>query len=201
VKHEAWARDAGSLGVDLTEAELGQLSEYLELLESIAVPRGMIAASDVGRLWERHIRDGLRGVGELRTRASVADLGSGAGIPGLPLAVAMPATSFALIEPRRARASFLEAVVDRLGLVNVSVVVETAERVSDRFEACTARAFSSPVESWSAAERLLAPSGVLVYWAGARFDRGPLDDLGIPVRLSTPPDLARTGPLVIMGPQ
>ena len=75
------------------------------------------------------------------------------------------------------------------------------EDVHGAFDACVARAFSSPSATWEAAQPLLDPRGVLVYWAGEGFDRGPLDELGVPIRLSTRSDLARTGPLVIMGPQ
>ena len=201
VKHEAWARDAQALGLTLTPDQLDALSAYVRLLSRIAVPRGMIALSDAGRLWERHVLDGLRGAPELASVASVADLGSGAGIPGLPLAIALPTARFTLLEPRRGRIAFLEAVVDELRLGNVGVVGARAEDVSDRFQACVARAFSSPISTWEAAEPLLAPGGVLVYWAGERFDRALLDDLGVPNRLSTHSDLARSGPLVIMGPQ
>jgi 16S rRNA (guanine527-N7)-methyltransferase len=201
VKHEAWARDARAVGVTLTPDQLEQLAAYVGLLSRIAIPRGMIAASDADRLWERHVLDGLRGVPELPSAATVADIGSGAGIPGLPLAIALPTARFTLLEPRRGRISFLEATVDELQLSNVIVPGARAEDVSDHFQACVARAFSSPISTWEAAEPLLAPGGVLVYWAGERFERALLDDLGVPSRLSTHSDLARSGPLVIMGPQ
>jgi 16S rRNA (guanine527-N7)-methyltransferase len=201
VKHEAWARDARALGLALSPDQLEQLTSYVALLCRVAVPRGMIAPSDADRLWERHVLDGLRGAPELASAASVADIGSGAGIPGLPLAIALPTARFTLLEPRRGRVAFLEAVVDELHLGNVGVAGARAEDVSDRFQACVARAFSSPISTWEAAEPLLAPGGVLVYWAGERFDRALLDDLGVPNRLSTHSGLARSGPLVIMGPQ
>jgi 16S rRNA (guanine527-N7)-methyltransferase len=201
VKHEAWARDARAVGVTLTPDQLEQLAAYVGLLSRIAIPRGMIAASDADRLWERHVLDGLRGVPELPSAATVADIGSGAGIPGLPLAIALPTARFTLLEPRRGRISFLEATVDELQLSNVIVPGARAEDVSDHFQACVARAFSSPISTWEAAEPLLAPGGVLVYWAGERFERALLDDLGVPSRLSAHSDLARSGPLVIMGPQ
>jgi len=201
VKHEAWARDAQAVGVTLTPDQLEQLAAYVGLLSRIAIPRGMIAASDADRLWERHVLDGLRGVPELLSAATVADIGSGAGIPGLPLAIALPTARFTLLEPRRGRISFLEAAVDELQLSNVVVPGARAEDVSDYFQACVARAFSSPISTWEAAEPLLVPGGVLVYWAGERFERALLDDLGVPSRLSTHSDLARSGPLVIMGPQ
>jgi 16S rRNA (guanine527-N7)-methyltransferase len=201
VKHEAWARDVDRLGVSLSAAQLDQLAAYEALLREMAVPRGMIAASEAARLWERHIADGLRGVAEIPDGASVADLGSGAGIPGVPLAVALPASEFVLIEPRRIRAAFLEAAVDNLGLSNVEIFPRRAEDIRRWFEVCVARAFSSPSGTWQAAQPLLAPEGVVVYWAGERFRPEALNEAGVRSRLSTHADLARTGPLVIMGPQ
>jgi 16S rRNA (guanine527-N7)-methyltransferase len=201
VKHEAWARDLDALGLALGPAQLDALAAYTELLTRLAVPKGMIAQSDADRLWERHVSDGLRGAAELPPEALVADLGSGAGIPGVPLAIALPESRFALIEPRRGRAAFLEAVADEIGLANLEILQKRVEDVHSTYDACVARAFSAPAATWEAAQPLLDHRGVLVYWAGQRFDRGPLDELGVPMRLSTPLDLARTGPLVIMGPQ
>jgi 16S rRNA (guanine527-N7)-methyltransferase len=201
VKHEAWVRDLDALGLALDPAQLDALGAYTQLLTRLAVPKGMIARSDADRLWERHVWDGLRGAAELPHEALVADLGSGAGIPGVPLAIALPGSRFALIESRRARAAFLEAVADGIGLKNVEILQERVEDVRTTYDACVARAFSSPAATWEAAQPLLDHRGVLVYWAGQSFDRGALDDLGVPIRLSTRLDLARAGPLVIMGPQ
>jgi 16S rRNA (guanine527-N7)-methyltransferase len=202
VKHEAWARQAASAtGRKLATEQLDRLAAYEDRLRAVAVPRGMIASSDVDRLWERHILDGLRAVSEIPEDATVADLGSGAGIPGVPLAVSRPDARFTLIEPRTARAAFLEAVVDDLSLMNVEVVPKKAADTAGPFQVCTARAFASPTTTWQAAQRLLAQAGKLVYWAGESFDPDVLVDAGVQFRLSTHSDLARTGPLVIMGPQ
>src|SRR5436305_7348770 len=119
VKHEARARQAERLGVRLSRLQLDQLAATERLLQRIAIPRGMIATADAPRLWERHILDALRGAPELPAAASVADIGSGAGLPGLPLAIAEPTASFVLIEPRAGRAAFLEAAVEELELSNV----------------------------------------------------------------------------------
>ncbi len=201
MKHEAWALQAERLGISLSADQLDQLADYYGLLERIAVPRGMIAASDADRLWERHLLDGLRAAGEIPGGASVADIGSGAGIPGIPLAIALPRSPFSLIEPRRARAAFLEAAVDKLRLSNVAVLPLRAEDLAGPFQICVARAFSSPLASWEAAKGLLSPDGFLVYWGGESFDPSALEAEGVPSRLSPHSDLARTGPLVIMGPQ
>ena len=91
--------------------------------------------------------------------------------------------------------------MEELELSNVRVFPKRVEDARGVFQVCVARAFASPLETWAAASRRLVPGGVLIYWAGERFDRGPLDDAGVRLRLSTHSDLARTGPLVIMGPQ
>jgi 16S rRNA (guanine527-N7)-methyltransferase len=202
VKHEAWAREAETVaGLALAPEQVDKLAAYQELLGRVAIPRGMIGAADADRLWERHILDGLRGARYVPVDASVADIGSGAGLPGIPLAVARSDASFTLIEPRTARAAFLEAATDDLMLSNVEVLPQRAETVAVRFDVCTARAFSSPEATWRAVQHVLEPGGSLIYWAGRSFDEALLAKAGVPFRLSTRSDLARSGPLVIMGPQ
>jgi 16S rRNA (guanine527-N7)-methyltransferase len=200
VKHEAWTRDAQSLGLRLGPHQMEALKNYEELLRTVAIPRGLVAASDEDRLWRRHLLDGLRGVREVPDVASVLDLGSGAGIPGIPLAIALP-NRVTLSESRRGRVAFLEAVIDQLALTNVEVILGKAEQLGRRHDVCVARAFSSAVGTWRAAEPLLEPGGELIYWAGSGFDPDELAPLGVSWRLSTRSDLADSGPLVIMGRQ
>ena len=88
-------------------------------------PPGTSRSFGSGTSWTRSGR-----LPEIPPEARVADLGSGAGLPGLPLAIVLPDRSFTLIEMRRGRAAFLESVVDDLGLRNAKVLlgkVETAE--------------------------------------------------------------------------
>jgi 16S rRNA (guanine527-N7)-methyltransferase len=201
VKHEAWAEDVERVGVPVSADQLEQLATYEQLLRRIAVPRGIIAQSDAQRLWDRHIVDGLRAAPEIPEGASVGDLGSGAGIPGIPLAVALPKCTFTLIEPRRSRLAFLEAAVEDLCLSNAQIAASRAENVRRSFAVCAARALSSPIRTWQMGAPLLAPGGVLIYWAGERFNRAILEAAGVRFRLSGRSGLAPTGPLVIMGPQ
>jgi 16S rRNA (guanine527-N7)-methyltransferase len=200
VKHEAWTPDPSALGLTLTRPQVEQLRAYEEELLEVAVPRGLIARSDRDRLWGRHIADGLRAALEIDAGASVLDLGSGAGIPGLPLGIVL-SNLVTLAEARRGRVAFLESVVDRLGLPNVSVRLGKAEELDRRFDVCVARAFSSAAGTWNVAEPLLEPGGTLIYWAGERFEPSEIDELGVVWRVSTRSDLADPGPLVIMGRQ
>jgi 16S rRNA (guanine527-N7)-methyltransferase len=152
-------------------------------------------------LEERHIADSLRAVRALGRASRAHDLGSGAGLPGVPLAIALPGTAFTLIEPARKRAAFLELVIDELGLSNARVVVARAEDVGVVADVCVARALAPLERAWSLARPLLEPGGCLVYFAGESF--GTVPDLpdagGLTFERSNPSSvLESVGPLVII---
>jgi 16S rRNA (guanine527-N7)-methyltransferase len=161
----------------------------------------MVARSDVPRLRERHIVDSLRAVPHLPASGTVCDLGSGAGLPGLVLAIARPDLHFVLVEVRRNRADFLQQAAEAIGLPDVAVYARRLATYRDVADACTARAFGSAVGSWAAADRLLGRSGFLIYWAGASFDAATDAPNGVSVHLFETPGLAQSGPLVIMARQ
>ena len=130
----------------------------------------MLANSDRHRIWERHIEDCVRATVAFRTEDRVAyDLGSGAGLPGIVLACALPDRRFRLIEPRRKAVAFLELAIERLGLANVEILGVRAEDLDEPADVVTARAFAPPEHAWAGASRLLRPGGRLVYFAGARL--------------------------------
>ena len=192
MKHEGWTSG------ELSPAQVVSLGRYEELLMVQAVPRGMVAASDAGQLHTRHILDSLRAVDHISARAErIVDLGSGAGLPGLPVAVARPDLEVTLAEPRQARAAFLELAVEMLRLPNVRVFPGPAEELASGFDVCLARGFGDARRSWVAARDLLDPVGALVYWAGGTFRKGdtPPDAR---VRAIGEPTLESGGPIVIM---
>jgi 16S rRNA (guanine527-N7)-methyltransferase len=200
VKHEGSIRDAAAaLRVDLSADDAARLAAYEDLLRRHAVPLGLVSAGDAHRLRERHVLDCLRAVPLLSRKArTLADLGSGAGLPGVVLAIARPDLSVSLVEPRRRAVAFLELVADALELGGVSILPRRAEAVEARFDVVTARALAPAARSWALAERLLASGGRVLYWAGARFDPAGVDAA---VRLVPASALARAGPLAIMGRQ
>ena len=119
-----------------------KLEAYTTLLREQSARQNLISASTIDSLWERHILDSaqlLRFVPE--ADASWVDIGSGAGLPGVVIAILTdgPVT---LIEPRRLRAEFLENVVSQLGL-NASVVPGKAERAEGQFDVITGRAVAA----------------------------------------------------------
>ena len=208
VKHEGPTRPHWEDAVPhlaLSADQAAQMDRYEQLLTERAVPLGMVAASDLPRLRQRHLLDCLRGA-PLLPKGLLADLGSGAGLPGLVLAIARPDVHVVLTERRRNRAAFLELAVDEIGLGNAEAHPGRAEDlVGGRFAAVSARAFADARASWAVAEPLLEPTGILLYWAGSGFDPGSEAPSGVSITVSeTPfevPGLARPGPVVIMARQ
>lgn len=198
MKHEGLVAAAGALGVSLAPPQADQLERYEARLRDRAAALGMIARGDLDRLRDRHVLDSLRAVLALGEAADAIDLGSGAGLPGIPVAIALPHLRMTLTESRRQRIAFLELVVAELGLANVSVHAGRAEHATGPADACLARAFRDATASWRVAEPLLRPQGCLVYFAGAGFDAAR--DLPPEATATMLPasSLAKSGPLVIM---
>jgi 16S rRNA (guanine527-N7)-methyltransferase len=115
---------------------------YAEILAGPGVTRGLLGPREVPRLWERHILN-CAVVGELLPAdVHLCDVGSGAGLPGIALALARPDLSVTLLEPLLRRTLFLDEVIDLLGLDNVRVLRGRAEEFAgkERFDVVTSRA-------------------------------------------------------------
>lgn len=118
---------------------------YAELLVTQGVERGLIGPREVPRLWERHLLNCVAVVPRVPEGATVADVGTGAGLPGLVWAIARPDIHMTLIEPLLRRTTFLEEAVADLGLDNVEVLRARAEdlvkeRSHATYDVVTARA-------------------------------------------------------------
>ena len=198
VKHEGWDL-AATVGVHLDTDTIARLERFEAFLREQALPLGMVSAADAARLRERHVIDSLRAVPHLPPGGTVCDMGSGAGFPGIVLAIARPELRFVLVEVRRSRAAFLARASD--DLTNVTVHARRLETFREHVDLCTARAFGPPARSWDAAQRVLSPTGHLLYWAGASYDAATDVPNGVTATHFTSPALARSGPLVIMARQ
>ena len=142
---------------------------YAELLATEGVVRGLIGPREGSRLWERHLLN-CAVLGELVPRgSSVCDIGSGAGLPGLVLAIARPDLTVTLVEPLLRRTTFLDEVVTELGLTGVEVHRGRADSLhgTHTFDVVTSRAVA-PLDrllAWSMP--LVAPTGALVAMKGS----------------------------------
>lgn len=201
VKHEAWGPEAARLGVELSRRQADQLAAYELLLRDRGIPAGVVAASDARQIRSRHILDTLRAAPLVPGSAqSLCDLGSGGGLPGVVLAIALPGVAVTLTEQRRARAAILELVIEEVGIENAHLHPGPVEDLAGAFDVCTARAFAPARGSWAAASRILTPAGVLLYWAGRAFDAERQLPEGVVARFASA-GLARSGPVVIMSRQ
>ena len=104
---------------------------------------GLLGPREMPKLWTRHILNSAVVAELVPAGASVADVGSGAGLPGIPMAIAQPEASFVLIEPMERRSNWLSQQVLALGLDNVRVIRARAEEVGEVFDIVTARAVSA----------------------------------------------------------
>jgi 16S rRNA (guanine527-N7)-methyltransferase len=139
---------------------------YVDLLSSVAIERGLIGPREVPRLWDRHLMNCAVVVPRVPMDATVADVGSGAGFPGLVWAIARPDLDVTLIEPLLRRTVFLEEAIEELGLDRVTVRRARAEEVDDTFDVVTARAVA-PLEKLAAwCLPLVRPGGVLLALKG-----------------------------------
>ncbi|PYY61620.1 MULTISPECIES: 16S rRNA (guanine(527)-N(7))-methyltransferase RsmG [unclassified Curtobacterium] len=133
---------------------------------------GLIGPLELPRLWTRHILNSALLAPLLEARGRVADVGSGAGLPGLVLAIARPDVEFVLIEPMERRTDWLRNESDRLGLQNVAVLRGRAEDVADDVvvDQVTARAVSALSKLIPLTVPLVRSGGQLILMKGARVD-------------------------------
>ncbi|MBT1678974.1 16S rRNA (guanine(527)-N(7))-methyltransferase RsmG [Curtobacterium aurantiacum] len=133
---------------------------------------GLIGPLELPRLWTRHILNSALLAPLLEARGRVADVGSGAGLPGLVLAIARPDVEFVLIEPMERRTDWLRGESDRLGLQNVMVLRGRAEDVADDVvvDQVTARAVSALSKLIPLTVPLVRSGGQLILMKGARVD-------------------------------
>lgn len=147
---------------------------FAELLAATGVERGLIGPREVDRLWDRHLLNSAV-VGErIPERARVVDLGSGAGLPGIPLILARPDLDVTLLEPMARRVAWLEEIVDALEL-SATVVRGRAEEPSIRrrlagADVVTARAVAPLDRLWGWSAPLLRAGGRLVALKGESAD-------------------------------
>ena len=160
-------RASAALGLALADTQVATLERYLDLLEKWNRVYNLTAIRERSRMVTHHLLDSLAVLPHVRG-PRVLDVGSGAGLPGIPLAVAGPALHVTLLESNHKKSAFLTQAVAELQLANVQVVMERVEswQPEARFDTIVSRAFAELGEFASLAGRLLAPQGVLAAMKG-----------------------------------
>jgi 16S rRNA (guanine527-N7)-methyltransferase len=157
--------------IELDRARADALLNLVDELEVANAQFNLTAIRDRPGMLRKHVLDSLS-VQPFLKGARVADVGTGAGFPGLPLAIVNPERHFSLIEATGKKARFVEHTRERLGLSNVEVVNERAERFrpAEPFDIIIARALSSLADFVAYAGHLCAPQGRLLAMKGKRPD-------------------------------
>ncbi len=147
-----------ALELALPDAAPARLLDYLELLARWNRSFNLTAVRDPAAMVVRHLLDSLAVLPYL-AGARACDLGSGAGLPGIVLAIADPAREWLVVDANGKKARFLRAAVRELGLANVHVAQQRVQEVEGRFDTVTARAFAALPDMLAWGGHLLAPDG------------------------------------------
>jgi 16S rRNA (guanine527-N7)-methyltransferase len=177
----------------LEPAARRSLERVLELLSSDS--RSLTSVRDPAQAWKVHVEDSLAGleVPELAAAGSIADLGAGAGFPGLVLAAAMPGARVDLIESVGRKAAFIDGAATSVGIDNARAVPKRSEEWAAReppgggreaYDAVVARAVGSLATVAELASPLLRDGGVLVAWKGKRVSEEEEELAGAAERLA-----------------
>jgi 16S rRNA (guanine527-N7)-methyltransferase len=172
---------ATRLGVTLDDVQVDRLFRYAALLEQWNARFNLISRRDMVRLWPRHILDSLSiapflaahgPVDDAARRRQAVDIGTGAGLPGIPLAIVEPDIEWELVDRNQRKIRFLERVVVELELENVSARALDLGRtippaLAGSMNLVVSRAVAAPVDLIRLAEPLLAPDARVVLMTGA----------------------------------
>jgi len=167
--------DAGlaALQLALPDDVVAALLAYVALLARWNATYNLSAVREPAEMVTRHLLDSLA-ILPFVTGATLADLGTGAGLPGIPLAIVAPDRAVTLVDSNGKKTRFLRAAARELGLKNVSVVEKRVEAVEGTFDCITARALASLADMLAWGGHLLAEQGVWLAFKG----RFPQDELG-----------------------
>jgi 16S rRNA (guanine527-N7)-methyltransferase len=162
------AEGLAQMGLALDAAAQARLVAYLRLIEKWNRVHNLTAVREPERMVVLHLLDSLSVLPHVADASALLDVGSGAGLPGIPIAIARPDLPVTLLDSSHKKATFLRQAKAELGLANVEVVCERVERwhPQARFDRVVSRAFAELSDFVSQAAHLVAPGGTLLAMKG-----------------------------------
>jgi len=162
------------LDIEISTPQIEQLFEYVSLLQQYNQKLNLISRKDIQNIWENHIYPSLlvNNFVDLPLGVAVVDLGSGGGLPGIPLKIIRPDLNLVLIDSSLKKTAFLRQVIHTLGIQSAAVMQarigprEEYGLLEHQFEVVLARAVTGFKELWNLAKPLLKAGGFLLAWKG-----------------------------------
>lgn len=175
ILHADLERALPALGLSLSEAQVGALMDYLALIQKWTQVYNLTAVRDPAEMLTHHLLDSLAVINPLRqqlaalapakARRRLLDVGSGAGLPGIVIAICCPEIAVDCVDTVAKKAAFIQQVAATLKLPNLRGVHARVENLTDKYDVISSRAFASLVDFTSWSEQALAEQGV---WMGMK---------------------------------
>ncbi|HEY2629065.1 MAG TPA: 16S rRNA (guanine(527)-N(7))-methyltransferase RsmG [Usitatibacter sp.] len=169
------AGGVAAMGIDLPEGAIARLAGHLVLVEKWNRVHNLTAVRSTDQMVALHVLDSLSILSHLGHAADIVDVGTGAGLPGIPLAIARPAMHVTLLDSSHKKCAFLQQAKTELGLANVEVVCDRVEswKPAKQFDVAVSRAFSDLADFVEQARHLVAAGGRLIAMKGVH----PFDEI------------------------
>jgi 16S rRNA (guanine527-N7)-methyltransferase len=162
------AEGLAAMGVDLPAPARERLEQHLNLIAKWNRVHNLTAVRETEQMVVLHLLDSLSVLPYLESARSVLDVGTGPGLPGVPIAIARPDARVALLDSSHKKCAFLQQAKTELALANVEVVCDRVEnwKPERKFDAVVSRAFSDLADFVAQAQHLVAPGGQLIAMKG-----------------------------------
>lgn len=147
-------------GCDVSAQQGTLLTMYHDFLATEGSRAGGIGPNEIGRLWDRHIADSLVFCTALTNAEDCLDIGSGIGLPGIPLAIVWPTIEFVLLDRSGRRCDMMRRAVAVLGLENCAVLHRDIKEIESQYDAVVSRAAIPPDRMMIHVKRVLRPGGI-----------------------------------------
>lgn len=166
-------KGASELGVSLSELQMERFMMYLDLLKRWSVKINLTSVKGDGEIVVKHFLDSISAAPHIGGRRSLLDIGSGAGFPGIPIAITRPETETTLLDSSNKKIAFMREVIRKLGLDNARAVrgraeEPTAEMADKKFDAVITRAVGSIADVLKLSAPYTVAGGAVILMRGAR---------------------------------
>jgi 16S rRNA (guanine527-N7)-methyltransferase len=162
------AEGLAAMGIDLPAPAQERLAQHLELIAKWNRVHNLTAVRETDQMVVLHLLDSLTALPHLSGVKALIDVGTGPGLPGIPIAIARPEVAVTLLDSSHKKCAFLQQAKTELGLGNVAVVCDRVEQWQPpaKFDAVVSRAFSDLADFVTQAQHLVAPGGRLIAMKG-----------------------------------